>query len=146
MEIYSNTGDCLSPALFSDNFGVLPTDCEQALLDGVPLGLREAAAFRQAVNRVQQGVDQRGEGLRPRKQRRTFGEQRQHSGTQIPVEGEGHVRSTEGGLEHTVGGRQRESMSLILNVSEISAQFDIKTNGVKKAGQERNPSAVWKPQ
>lgn len=88
---------------------------------------------------MQQGVDQRGEGLRPRKQRRAFGEQRQHSGTQIPVEGKGHVRSTEGGLENTVGGRQRESMSLILNVYEISAQFDIKTKGVKKSGERKKP-------
>lgn len=110
--------------VFSCNSGVLPTDCKQALLDGVPLGLSEAAAFRQAVDRVQQGVDQRGEGLRPRKQRRTFGEQRQHGGTQIPVEGEGHVCGTEGGLGRSVGGRHRESMFLILN--KISAQFDIK--------------------
>lgn len=66
---------------------------------------------------MQQGVDQRGEGLRPRKQRRTFGEERQHSGTQIPVEGKGHVRSTEGSLEYIVGGRQREIMCV----------FDIET-------------------
>lgn len=112
-EIVSQT-----PLLFSRNFlKVLPTDSEQALLYSVPLGLSEATAFRQAVHRVQQGVYQRGEGLRPRKQRCTFGEERQHSGTQIPVEGKGHVRSTEGSLEYIVGGRQREIMCV----------FDIET-------------------
>lgn len=86
-------------AVFPSTCGVLPTHCKQTLLYRVPLGLGEAAAFGQAVDGVQQGVDERGEGLRPRKQRRTFGEQRQHSSTQIPVEGEGHVCSTEGSLE-----------------------------------------------
>lgn len=37
---------------------VLPTNSQQTLLYGVPLGLGEAAAFGQAINRVQQGVDQ----------------------------------------------------------------------------------------
>lgn len=117
---------CQTPALFSSHSGVLPTDCEQALLYRVPLGLGEAAAFGQAVDGVQQGVDERGEGLRPRKQRRTFGEQRQHSGTQIPVEGKCHVCRTEGSLEHGVAGRQRESVRLIGNIHKISAKSDIR--------------------
>lgn len=126
-----------TPALFPYNFRVLPTDCKQALLYSVPLGLGEATAFRQAVNRVQQGVDQRGEGLRPRKQWCTLGEKRQHSGTQIPVEGKGHVCSTEGGLEHTIVGTQRESMFLILNIYKTLAQFDMKQSEWKKKEKEK---------
>ncbi len=77
---------------------VLPTNSQQTLLYGVPLGFGEAAAFGQAVNRVEQGVDQWGERLRPRKQWSTFGQERQHGGTQIPVEGERHVCGTESNL------------------------------------------------
>lgn len=82
-------------------FPVLPTNSQQTLLYGVPLGLREAAAFGQAVNCVEQGVDQRRERLRPRKQWSTFSQERQHSCTQIPVEGECHVCGTQSNLTYT---------------------------------------------
>ena len=80
---------------------LLPTDSQQTLLDGVPLGLGEAAAFGQAVNRVEEGIDQGGERLRPRKQGSTFSQERQHGCTQIPVEGQSHVCGTESGLTWT---------------------------------------------
>ena len=81
---------------------VSPADGEQTLLDGVPLGLGEAAAFRQPVHGVEEGVDERGEGLRPREQRGTLGEEGEHGRAQVPVEGQGHVCGTEGRL---AGGR-----------------------------------------
>lgn len=36
---------------------ILPTNSKQTLLYGVPLSFGEAAAFRQAINRMKQGVN-----------------------------------------------------------------------------------------
>lgn len=73
---------------------------------------------------MQQRVDQRREGLRPSKQRRTLGEEGQHSGTQIPVEGKGHVCRAEGGLED--GGKH--GVFSLQATHNISRQFVKKTN------------------
>lgn len=80
---------------------ILPTNSQQTLLYGIPLGFGEAAAFGQAVNSVQQGVDQWGEWLGTRKQGSTLSQKRQHSCTQVPVEGKGHVCRTESNLTQT---------------------------------------------
>lgn len=85
---------------------VLPTNSQQTLLYGIPLGLGEAAAFGQAVDGVEEGVNQWSKRLCPRKQRRTFSQERQHSCTKIPVEGECHVCGTESNLAQRQ--RQRE--------------------------------------
>lgn len=47
---------------------------------------------------MEEGVDQGGKRLRPREQRSTFSQQRQHGCAQISVKGECHVCGTESSL------------------------------------------------
>lgn len=54
---YDNSNTCITVGILCWN-PILPTDSQQTLLYGIPLGFGEAAAFGQAVNSVQQGVDQ----------------------------------------------------------------------------------------
>lgn len=64
-----------------------PTHSQQTLLDGIPLGLGQAAALGQAVHSVQQRVNERGVRLCARKQWGTLSKQGQHSCAQVAVQG-----------------------------------------------------------
>lgn len=67
---------------------VLLADSQQALLDGVPLGLGERAAFGQPVDGLQRGVDEMHVVLRASKESGTAGQQRQQGGADVPVHGQ----------------------------------------------------------
>lgn len=69
---------------------------QQALLDGVPLGLGERAAFGQPVDGLQRGVDELRVVLRAGKESGTAGQQRQQGGADVPVHGQRRL----GGAQH----------------------------------------------
>ena len=67
---------------------LLPTDSQQTLLDGVPLGLGERASFGQPVDGLQRGVDQLCVVLRVAEESGAAGEQGQQGRADVPVHGQ----------------------------------------------------------
>lgn len=99
-----------------------PTDRQQALLDGISLGLGEHAALGDPVDRLEQGVHQLAVGLGASEQRRTLGEEGQHCCAQIAVESQRHVSACQirlrgrgggGGGRDASEGRRRETEKAI---------------------------------
>lgn len=74
-------------------------DRQQALLDGVPLGLGERAALGQAVDGVQGGVDQRGVVLGAGKERGAAGEEGEDGRADVAVHGQSRL----GGAQTLLG-------------------------------------------
>lgn len=70
----------------------------EALLDDVSLGLGEGPPTRQPVDGVQHGVDHYGPVVAAGKEGGAFGDEWQHCGAQVAVEGQGHLRGAEGSL------------------------------------------------
>lgn len=70
----------------------------EALLDDVSLGLGEGSPTRQPVDGVQHGVDHYRPVVAAGKEGCAFGDEWQHCGTQVAVEGQGHLRGAEGSL------------------------------------------------
>lgn len=70
----------------------------QTLFNDVPLGLGEGSSTRQPVDGVQHGVDHYGPVVTAGKERRTFGDERQHSRAQVTVQSQGHLCGAEGNL------------------------------------------------
>lgn len=74
----------------------LLADSQQTLLDGVPLGFGERAAFGQPVDSLQRGVNQLRIVLCAGKESGTAGQQRQQGRADVPV----HCQCSLSGAQH----------------------------------------------
>lgn len=73
----------------------LLADSQQTLLDGVPLGFGERAAFGEPVDSLQSGVDQLRVVLRAGEESGTAGQQRQQGRADVPVHGQRGLRGAQ---------------------------------------------------
>lgn len=72
--------------------------CHETLLYDVSLGFGEGSSTRQPIDGVQHGVDHDCPVIAASKQRGTFGDERQHSRTQVAVQRKGHLCGAESNL------------------------------------------------
>ncbi len=70
----------------------------EALFNDVSLSLCEGSSTRQPVDCVQHGVNHYGSVVTASKEWGTLGDERQHSRTQVAVQGEGHLCGAESNL------------------------------------------------
>jgi len=70
----------------------------EALFDDVSLGLGEGSSSRQPVDGVQHGVDHYSSVVAAGEERGALGDERQHGGTQVAVQRQGHLRGAERSL------------------------------------------------
>lgn len=85
----------------------LLADSQQTLLDGVPLGFGERAAFGQSVDGLKCGVDQLSVVLRAAEESGTAGQQRQQRRADVPVHGQRRLS----GAQHLLRDGQRDTCS-----------------------------------
>lgn len=70
----------------------------EALFNNVSLRFCEGSSSRQSVDRVQHGVDHYGSVITASEERGTFGDERQHSRTQVAIQSQSHFCGAESSL------------------------------------------------